>query len=89
VPGLVGDIVAMPDGRLARLFWRVVDALDYFVTLMRLRNLDMLAGPEPETPADQQRERDRERIARAFPKLEGGDPGAPVSDRTDRVPNED
>jgi hypothetical protein len=55
VPDLIGDIVAMLDGWLARIFWRVVDALDYFVTLMRLRILDMLAGPEPETSADQQR----------------------------------
>jgi hypothetical protein len=52
------------------LFWRVADALDYLVTLVRLRILDALAGPEPETPADQQRARDRERIARAFPAIE-------------------
>jgi hypothetical protein len=65
-----GDIVAMTDGRLRGLFWRVVDALDYLVTLVRLRILDALAGPEPETPADQQRARDRERIARAFPAIE-------------------
>ena len=31
------------------LFWRVADALDYLVTLVRLRVLDALAGPEPET----------------------------------------
>jgi hypothetical protein len=60
----------MTDGRLRGLFWRVVDALDYLVTLVRLRILDALAGPEPETPADQQRARDRERIARAFPAIE-------------------
>ena len=49
----------MADGPLRRLFWRVADALDYLMTLMRLRILDALAGPLPETPADQQRERDR------------------------------
>jgi hypothetical protein len=53
--------------RLRRLFWRVADDLDYLVTLVRLRILDALAGPLLETPADQQRERDRERIERAFP----------------------
>ena len=49
----------MTDDRLRRLFWRVADQLDYLVTLARLRILDALAGPQPETPADQQRERER------------------------------
>ncbi len=60
----------MADGALRRLFWRLVDGLDYLLTLAWLRILDALASPEPETPADQQRERDRERIERAFPKIE-------------------
>jgi hypothetical protein len=38
-----------------RLFWRVVDQLDYWVTLARLRVLDALCGPEPETEADERR----------------------------------
>jgi hypothetical protein len=78
VPGRVGDIVAMAGGRLRGLFWRVADDLDYLATLVRLRVLDTLAGPEPETPADQQRARDRERIKaeeherikRAFPAID-------------------
>jgi hypothetical protein len=45
----------------------VADDLDYLVTLARLCILDALAGPEPETPADQQRKQDWERIERAFP----------------------
>ena len=49
---------------MPKLFWRVADALDYFLTLARLRILDALAGPEPETPADQQRKRARGRIER-------------------------
>jgi hypothetical protein len=57
-------------GRLRRLFWRVADELHYLWTLATLRILDALAGPEPETPADQQRARDRERIERAFPAIE-------------------
>src|SRR5437868_6300633 len=39
---------AMAEGPLARFFWRVVDALDYLLTLVRLRILDELAGAEPE-----------------------------------------
>jgi hypothetical protein len=48
----------------------VADALNYLVTLVRLRILDALAGPEPETLADQQRKQDRERVKRAFPEIE-------------------
>jgi hypothetical protein len=55
---------------LRRLFWRASDNLGYLVTLLRLRILDALAGPLPETPADQQRTRDRERMERAFPEIE-------------------
>jgi hypothetical protein len=50
----------MADRPLRGIFWRVADALDYPVTLLRLRILDALAGPEPETEADRQRARDRE-----------------------------
>jgi hypothetical protein len=60
----------MADGPLQRLWWRVIDNLDYALTLARLRILDALAGPEPETPEDRQREDDQEQIERAFPKIE-------------------
>jgi hypothetical protein len=40
----------------------VVDQLDYLVALARLRILDALAGPLPETPASPQRQRDDEKI---------------------------
>jgi hypothetical protein len=79
----------MSDGPLRRLFWRVADHLDYLLTLAWLRILDALAGPEPDTPADQQRERDRQRIERAFPGLDSEEPGTPVSRRADRVPSDD
>ena len=59
----------MADGRLRKLFWRAAGQLDYVVTLARLRILDALAGPLPETPADRQRDRDRERLRRAFPDI--------------------
>ena len=74
--------MAMTDGPLRRLFWWVVDALDYLLTLARLRILDAVAGPEPETPADQQRKRDRERLESAFPRLDGEEPGAVWCRRT-------
>ena len=45
----------MSDGPLRRRCWRVTDNLGYAVTLARLRILDALAGPEPETRADQRR----------------------------------
>jgi hypothetical protein len=48
----------------------VADDLDYLWTLATLRILDAIVGPEPETTADQQRARDRERIERAFPAIE-------------------
>jgi hypothetical protein len=50
----------MSDGAL-HLFWRVTDALASLLTLRWLGILDALAGPEPETPADQQRARGQER----------------------------
>jgi hypothetical protein len=49
-----------------RLFWRVVDQLDYWVTLARLRVLDALWGSAPETEADRQRKHDHERLEKAL-----------------------
>jgi hypothetical protein len=60
----------MSDGPLRRLFWRVGDQLDYLLRLAELRTLDALAGPLPVTPADRQRQRDREKIKKAFPEME-------------------
>jgi hypothetical protein len=71
----------MVGGRLRRLFWRVADDLDYLWTLATLRILDGLAGPLPETPADQQRARDRERIVRAFPEIYREEPKSGRRDR--------
>jgi hypothetical protein len=49
----------MADRPLRSLFWCVADELDYLATLARLRILDVLAGPLPETPAGQPCERER------------------------------
>jgi hypothetical protein len=75
----IGDIVAT--GRLRRLFWRVADDLDYLWTHATLRILDALADPLPETPADQQRRHDRERIERAFPEIYRHEPKCGRRDR--------
>jgi len=60
----------MLETRLGRILWRIADGLDYWLTLTKLRILDALAGSELETPADEQRKRDQERIERAFPNIE-------------------
>jgi hypothetical protein len=59
---------------LGRLFWPVVDALDYWVKDARLRIVDAVCGPEPETPADRQRARDREGLERALQLSSCGKP---------------
>jgi len=79
----------MARGPLAWLFWRVVDDFDYFLTLTRLRILDALARPEPETLADRLRKRDRARIEKAFSGLCSEEPGAKISNRVDRASTEE
>jgi hypothetical protein len=59
--------------------WRIADRLDYRLTLTKLRILDALTGPLPETPEDQRRERDREQLERAFPGIDCKGPGATIS----------
>jgi hypothetical protein len=60
----------MFETQLGRIWCRIADGLDYWLTLTKLRLLDALAGSDPETPADLQRRHYRERIERAFPKIE-------------------
>ena len=52
--------------RLARLHCDALDRADYLVTLARLRVLDWIAGPEPETEADLRRGRSAKGCARRF-----------------------
>jgi hypothetical protein len=75
------DEAVMTKGPLLGLFWRVADDLDYLWTLATLRILDALAGPEPETPADHQRARDRRRLGRAFPTIYREEPKGVSRDR--------
>jgi hypothetical protein len=49
---------------------RALDHLDWVITYARLRILDWIYGPEPLTPADEQRERNRDRLRKAFPKVD-------------------
>ena len=62
-------ITGMAD-HLARLFWRILDGVDYAIISVRLRILDWIYGPEPLTPADRQREAEHERLQRAFPEVD-------------------
>jgi hypothetical protein len=39
----------MAERRLARLFWRALDRVDYWITLARLRAMDRAYGPLPDT----------------------------------------
>jgi hypothetical protein len=46
-------VAIMADGRLARLFWRVLDGLDYWLTQARLWLADTVCGPVPDrAPSD-------------------------------------
>jgi hypothetical protein len=44
--------------------------LDYVIRLAILRILDWVCGPVPPTPADEQREREHDRLRKAFPKVD-------------------
>jgi len=55
---------------VVRLFWCLFDAVDYAIMSARLRLVDMVCGPEPPTPADRQREIEKERLQRAFPSID-------------------
>ena len=52
--------------RLGRLFWGALDRVDYAVTVVRCRIVDFIVGPEPPTPADEQREVEHKRLRNAF-----------------------
>jgi hypothetical protein len=47
---------------------RALDHLDYVITYTRLRFFDWICGPEPPTPADEQRESDHERLRKSIPQ---------------------
>jgi hypothetical protein len=51
---------------LSRIFWRVLDGLDYRVTQVRLSMVDAVYGPEPETETDRQRGCDQDPLESAW-----------------------
>jgi hypothetical protein len=53
-----------------RLFLRPSEAVGYVIMSARLRLVDMIYGPEPPTPADRQREIEKERLQRAFASID-------------------
>jgi hypothetical protein len=57
-----------------RLFYTALDHAGYLMTLALLRLYDQIAGPPPETPTDRAIREDGERLRKAFPKVDFGDP---------------
>jgi hypothetical protein len=55
---------------------RLVDVIDYAATSVRLRVLDRIAGPVPETEVDRIREAEKERLQRTFPAVDIDGTGA-------------
>jgi hypothetical protein len=47
----------LTDGLLARLFWRIVDGLDYWLTQAVLWSVEAVCRPEPETTEGWRRSR--------------------------------
>jgi len=52
--------------QVARLFSGALDRADHAVMVGRCRVVDLIFGPEPPTPADEQREVEHERLQKAF-----------------------
>jgi hypothetical protein len=65
-----GAAVLRYDMLTHRLVSLALDRLDYLITSTRLRVLDKIWGPEPLTSADESRERERDRLRKAFPKVD-------------------
>jgi hypothetical protein len=60
----------MAEAKLAQLFWEALDRVAYALTFARLWLIDVIHGPEAQTPADEKREADRERLQEAFPDVD-------------------
>jgi hypothetical protein len=59
----------LANGSLARLFWRALDAFDYWLTQARLWLADAVCAPELPAVVDEIRKADRERLRKAFPVI--------------------
>jgi hypothetical protein len=47
--GVLSGVGRLTDRRLARLYWRLLDTLDYWVTQAQLWLADAVCRPKPET----------------------------------------
>jgi hypothetical protein len=55
VTGLAIHVAVSVVSDSSMTFWRTVDRLDHWIWYARLRIIDALYGPEPETEANRQR----------------------------------
>jgi hypothetical protein len=53
---------------MGNYWWRLINGIEYGITLARLSIIDRLIGPEPPTAEDKIRERDMELLRKAFPR---------------------
>jgi hypothetical protein len=67
--GRTGEIEEARRVTSARLFWRVFDALDYWLMQARSSLVDMVFGSEPPTVADEMIENNRKRLREAFQEI--------------------
>jgi hypothetical protein len=56
--------------RFARLLWVALDRADYAVVVARCWLVDVIYGPAPPTPAEEQRDADRKQLQEAFPGVD-------------------
>ena len=66
-PEIVGHVDNPTLEAIRRLWWRSFDRVCGFFVLVQFWIFDRIFGPELQTPADIQREADREWLVRAFP----------------------
>jgi hypothetical protein len=69
-PKIIGQVDNPVLEAARRLFWRALDRICGFFVGVRLSIDDRIFGPEPVTSGDEKRERDHERLIRAFPTVE-------------------
>jgi hypothetical protein len=60
----------MAEAKPAQLFVEALDRVAYGLPFARLWLFDVIHGPEAQTPADEKRKADRERLEKAFPNLD-------------------
>jgi hypothetical protein len=51
-------------------WWWIIDRVEYGIAAAKLAIGDMMCGPQPATWADQRREREHQRLQKAFPGVD-------------------